>query len=396
MGLLNPLYDAVSWIIVQFHTLFSLVFPEDSGWAWGLSIVCLVILIRICLIPLFVRQIRATRNMQALQPKMRAIQERYKNDRQRQSEEMMKLYRETGTNPLASCLPILAQSPFFYALYHVLTYTSQGKTVGVMDQELVNSAREAHIFGAPIAARFTDSAATVEALNADLITVRIVTVVMIVLMSLSQFITQRQLMVKNVDTTVQNPMMQQQRMLMYLMPIMFAIFGINFPVGVLVYWLTTNAWSMGQQLYVIRRNPTPGSKAFHERQERLRAKGKLPEQKAAAKAAKAAGEDVAKAIEEATKPAKPAPVARTQPKRTTKAQRQGGAAGRPQSGAAGGKQPGQQPGKPAGGADSGTDASSSGARNASATRPQDAAQRQGGNRTKSPSRPQRPGSPKKK
>ena len=93
---------------------------RTRGWAWGLSIVSLVVLIRICLIPLFVKQIKATRNMQALQPKMKAIQERYKNDKQRQSEEMMKLYKETGTNPLSSCLPILAQSPFFFALYHVL------------------------------------------------------------------------------------------------------------------------------------------------------------------------------------------------------------------------------------------------------------------------------------
>ena len=91
-----------------------------------------MVLIRICLIPLFVKQIKSTRNMQALQPKMKAIQERYKNDKQRQSEEMMKLYKETGTNPLSSCLPILAQSPFFFALYHVLNNIAKGKTVGVI------------------------------------------------------------------------------------------------------------------------------------------------------------------------------------------------------------------------------------------------------------------------
>ncbi|MEU3501675.1 membrane protein insertase YidC, partial [Streptomyces hundungensis] len=105
----------VSWVIVQFHKLYGAIFGPDTGWAWGLSIVSLVVLIRICLIPLFVKQIKSTRNMQALQPKMKAIQERYKSDKQRQSEEMMKLYKETGTNPLSSCLPILAQSPFFFA-----------------------------------------------------------------------------------------------------------------------------------------------------------------------------------------------------------------------------------------------------------------------------------------
>ncbi|GAA2616005.1 MULTISPECIES: membrane protein insertase YidC [Streptomyces] len=251
----------VSWIIVQFHSLYGAIFGESSGLAWGLSIVSLVILIRICLIPLFVKQIKATRGMQALQPKMKAIQERYKNDKQRQSEEMMKLYKETGTNPLSSCLPILAQSPFFFALYHTLSNIADGKPVGAMDQQLVDSARAAKIFGAPIAAKFMDTPEKVAALGATLTDVRIVTAVMIIMMSLSQFYTQRQLMQKNVDLSVKTPFMQQQKMLMYIFPVIFAVMGINFPVGVLVYWLTTNVWTMGQQMYVINQNPTPGSKA---------------------------------------------------------------------------------------------------------------------------------------
>ncbi|MFH8802864.1 membrane protein insertase YidC [Streptomyces sp. NPDC017936] len=259
----------VSWVIVQFHKVYGAIFGPDTGWAWGLSIVSLVILIRICLIPLFVKQIKATRAMQTLQPEMKKIQERYKNDRQRQSEEMMKLYKETGTNPLSSCLPILAQSPFFFALYHVLNSIANNDTIGVINQSLLESAQKAHIFGAPLAAKFTDSSADVAALDASLTTVRIVTAVMIVLMSASQFYTQRQLMTKNVDTTVKTPFMQQQKMLMYVFPIMFAVFGINFPVGVLVYWLTTNVWTMGQQMYVIHNNPTPGSKAQAAYLERL-------------------------------------------------------------------------------------------------------------------------------
>ncbi|MBK3644817.1 membrane protein insertase YidC [Streptomyces sp. MBT33] len=251
----------VSWVIVQFHSVYGKIFGPDTGWAWGLSIVSLVILIRICLIPLFVKQIKATRAMQTLQPEMKKIQERYKNDKQRQSEEMMKLYKETGTNPLSSCLPILAQSPFFFALYHVLNGIATGSTIGVINESLLASARKAHIFGAPLAAKFTDSAAKVESLGATLTDVRVVTAIMIVMMSASQFYTQRQLMTKNVDTTVKTPFMQQQKMLMYVFPVMFAVFGINFPVGVLVYWLTTNVWTMGQQMYVIHNNPTPGSKA---------------------------------------------------------------------------------------------------------------------------------------
>ncbi|MET8943226.1 membrane protein insertase YidC [Streptomyces sp. NPDC004542] len=259
----------VSWVIVQFHTVYGAIFGPDTGWAWGLSIVSLVILIRICLIPLFVKQIKATRAMQTLQPEMKKIQERYKNDKQRQSEEMMKLYKESGTNPLSSCLPILAQSPFFFALYHVLNGIASGTTIGVINESLLASARQAHIFGAPLAAKFKDGAATVQALGATVTDVRVVTAVMIVLMSASQFYTQRQLMTKNVDTTVKTPFMQQQKMLMYVFPVMFAVFGINFPVGVLVYWLTTNVWTMGQQMYVIHNNPTPGSKAQAAYLERL-------------------------------------------------------------------------------------------------------------------------------
>ncbi|AGP56521.1 membrane protein insertase YidC [Streptomyces rapamycinicus] len=304
--ILGPLYDVVSWIIVQFHSFYSLIFDRDSGWAWGLSIVSLVVLIRICLIPLFVKQIKSTRNMQALQPRMKAIQERYKSDKQRQSEEMMKLYKETGTNPLSSCLPILAQSPFFISLYQVLNHIANNKTVGVIDQSLLDSARNAHIFGAPLSVKFMDSASKVESLGASLTDVRVVTITMIVLMSASQFFTQRQLMTKNVDLTVKTPFMQQQKMLMYVFPIMFAVFGINFPVGVLVYWLTTNVWTMGQQMFVIRRNPTPGSVAFKARQERLRASGKLKEEPAEVAAKEAA--ETARAN-------------RQQPKRQTKAKR---------------------------------------------------------------------------
>ncbi|MEW1749294.1 membrane protein insertase YidC [Streptomyces angustmyceticus] len=309
--ILGPLYIAVSWIIVQFHSFYSLIFDKNSGAAWGLSIVSLVVLIRICLIPLFVKQIKSTRNMQALQPKMKAIQERYKSDKQRQSEEMMKLYKETGTNPLSSCLPILAQSPFFISLYQVLSHIAQNKTVGVIDQPLLESAQKAHIFGAPLAAKFMDSAEKIQSLGASVVDVRVVTIIMIVLMSASQFYTQRQLMTKNVDLTVKTPFMQQQKMLMYVFPIMFAVFGINFPVGVLVYWLTTNVWTMGQQMFVIRRNPTPGSKAFEERQERLRAAGKLVEDPAAVEAKQAAEE---------------ARQNRQQPKRQSKSQRQTGGA----------------------------------------------------------------------
>ncbi|MFJ9772863.1 membrane protein insertase YidC [Kitasatospora sp. NPDC101157] len=321
-GFLSPLYTAVSWIIVQFHSLYSHVFDPDGGWAWGLAIASMVVVIRICLIPLFVKQIKATRAMQAIQPKMKAIQERYKNDRQRQSEEMMKLYKDAGTNPFSSCLPIIVQAPFFTALYGVLSKVAKGEDIGVIHGSLLVSAGKAHIFGAPLSATFLGSPET---------SVKIVTAVMIVMMSLSQFVTQRQLMTKNVDLTVKTPFMQQQKMLMYVFPVMFAVMGINFPVGVLVYWLTTNVWSMGQQLVVIHNNPTPGSKAFQERQARLKKAGRLradgTEIKGAlwgmlppSKAAIAEAASATAVVEESVR------ASRQQPRRQTKAQRQQGGA----------------------------------------------------------------------
>ncbi|WP_380277636.1 membrane protein insertase YidC [Kitasatospora purpeofusca] len=315
---LNPLYTAVSWIIVQFHSLYSHVFNPDGGWAWGLAIASMVVVIRICLIPLFVKQIKATRAMQAIQPKMKAIQERYKNDRQRQSEEMMKLYKEAGTNPFSSCLPILVQAPFFTALYGVLASVAKGHEIGVINGELLVSAGKAHIFGAPLSATFVGSSD---------VSVKIVVAVMIIMMSLSQFITQRQLMTKNVDLTVKTPFMQQQKMLMYVFPIMFAVMGINFPVGVLVYWLTTNVWSMGQQLIVIRNNPTPGSKAWDERQARLKKTGRLNPDGSVIKGplfgllpAKKSAVSAEAVVEESVQ------VRRQQPRKQSKSQRQHGGA----------------------------------------------------------------------
>lgn len=337
--ILKPLTIPVSWIIVQFHAFFSLIFKPDTGWAWGLSIVLLVVVIRICLIPLFVKQIKSMRAMQAIQPKMKAIQERYKNDRQRQSEEMMKLYKEAGTNPFSSCLPIIVQMPFFSALYWVLSDIAHNKTVGVINQSLLASAQKAHIFGAPLSATFRDSAAKVASLGSSLTDVRTVTVIMVILMSASQFITQRQLMTKNVDTSVNTPFMQQQKMMMYVFPLIFAVFGLflpGFPVGVLIYWLTTNAWTMGQQLVVIRRNPTPGSVAYRERQARLKAKGKLaadgtPVKAGIATLVKGGSTVPEQPVEDAAQQAR-----RQQPKRQTKAQRQAAGHG---TGAGPGAQP---------------------------------------------------------
>ena len=255
---MNPLVwleNIVSWVLVFFHGLTSTVFNEDSGWAWGLAIVALVILIRILLIPLFVKQIKSQRNLQIIQPQVKEIQKKYAGDRERQSQELMKLYKETGTNPLASCLPILAQAPIFFALFSVLNGLAQSKTRGVLTQDLMESARNAEILKAPIYGTLMNRDETLNP-SATLW----VTVILIILMTATTFLTQRQLIVKN--TAPGNPMVQQQKILLYVFPVIFAVTGINFPIGVLLYWFTTNVWTMGQQLYVIRNSPQPDTPAF--------------------------------------------------------------------------------------------------------------------------------------
>jgi YidC/Oxa1 family membrane protein insertase len=268
-SILKPLYIAVSWVIVTIHDLLSPIFGTNSGVSWSLAIIGLVIIIRIILIPLFVKQIKSQRALTALQPHMKEIQKKYKDDRQKQSEEMMKLYKEHKTNPLASCFPILAQAPIFFALFTVLNGIGKNPPVkhGVLTQEDVVSAAQAKFFGAPISDTF---------LGTNITTVKLVTVLLIALMSLTTFTTQRQLMMKGMPKmdSSNNMMLQQQKIMLYAFPLIFAISGVNFPIGVLIYWSTTNIWTWGQQFYVIKRNPTPGSPAYLElQQKRAKASG---------------------------------------------------------------------------------------------------------------------------
>ena len=159
-AILNPLYTAVSWVLVTFHDL--LAFTNNKDLQWSVGIIALVILIRIILIPLFVKQIKSQRALTALAPHMKEIQKKYKDDRQKQSEEMMKLYKEHKTNPLASCFPILAQAPIFFALFTVLNGIGKTPPVkhGVLTQADVVNAAQAKFFGAPISETFLGSSST--------------------------------------------------------------------------------------------------------------------------------------------------------------------------------------------------------------------------------------------
>ncbi|MCE1179070.1 MAG: membrane protein insertase YidC [Micrococcales bacterium] len=276
-NLIYPFEWLVAWILYGWHSLLTAIgLPAASGLAWGLSIVGLVVVMRAAMIPLFVKQIHASRRMQLIQPEIQKIQKKYKGktdpeSRQKMTQEQMDLYKKTGTNPFSSCMPILVQSPFFFGLFRVLNSLddiAKGTVdpIGPISKTLAAQAEKSTMFGAQLSDTF---------MGADTINTKIVTIVLIILMSVTTFTTQHQLMRKNMPASaLDNPFAQQQKMLLYIMPIIFAVSGVNFPIGVLIYWAVTNIWSMVQQFYVIRHMPTPGSPAEQALHARRKARGK--------------------------------------------------------------------------------------------------------------------------
>ncbi|MFD6139615.1 membrane protein insertase YidC [Promicromonospora sp. NPDC060271] len=272
---LYPIEWVVAWIIYGSHWLFTtLGMSAGPGTAWVLSIVALVIVIRIVLIPLFFKQIKASRGMQMIQPELQAVQKKYKGktdpaSRENMTRETMELYRKHGTNPFASCMPILLQSPIFFALFRVLNglkAISEGNAdpIGPITQSVAGDIESSTLFGAQLSDVF---------LQTDSWVSRAVVIALIVAMSVTTFTTQRQLTMKNMPpAALEGPMAQTQKLMLYMLPIVFAISGVNFPVGVLIYWTVTNLWSMGQQYYTIKRMPTPGSIAEKQMKERQAAK----------------------------------------------------------------------------------------------------------------------------
>ncbi len=268
-AILWPIKWVIEAILVAFHTLLTAVGMDAAdGLTWVLSIVGLVLVVRALLIPIFVKQIKSQRRMMEVAPHLKKIQDKYKGkkdqfSREAMSRETMALYKKTGTNPLASCLPLLIQMPIFFGLFSVLQ-NAQSELVGVglLNQDLSRSFGESELYGAPL--RLAMSTADGNVL------VIVIAAVMVVLMTASQFVTQLQIMSKNQSPEMKaSPMYRQQRILLYMLPLVFAFSGFAFPLGVMFYWLTSNAWTMVQQFIVIRNMPTPGSEAALEREARL-------------------------------------------------------------------------------------------------------------------------------
>lgn len=302
--ILTPFRYLMSWLLWLFHEGFSLIgLDPNSGWTWTLSIILVTIGVRAALIPLFARQIRAQRAMQALQPELRKLQAKYKGKKDQVSQQAMlaeqrALFKSHNTGMFSSCLPLLVQMPFFFSLYTVLSTTSKasGSNEGIaaLSAAHVRSFDESKIFGAKLSDTFVG---TLGSGNPNM-SVIVVAIVMIIAMVASQFFTQRQLMTKNMTKeALEGPFMRQQKMMMYILPLVFGIGGINFPIGLLIYWTASNLWTLGQQMWVIKYNPTPGSLAEKELNIRRAAKGLPPvgKTKAQAEAEAAEAEEKAKA-----------------------------------------------------------------------------------------------------
>ncbi len=258
MGILNPFYEAVAWVLMRIHALLSVPFGPASGWAWGLSIVFLVMVMRLIMVPLFVKQMHSQRKMAALAPQVAALRKKYKNDKQTMNQEVMKLYQENGANPLAGCLPLVIQLPVFFALFNVLRAIAEDKTEFGLTRAVVLSAQHAHIFTATIADRIVTSPLPPYHLAPGPASAKIVIGIFVLISSTTTFLTVRQSVkrgIGQVGTDPNNPMANSQKYMMYIAPL-FALSGLYWQFGLVLYWCTTNVWTLGQQ-YILFRNFAP-------------------------------------------------------------------------------------------------------------------------------------------
>jgi YidC/Oxa1 family membrane protein insertase len=265
-------YDGVSWVLLRWHDLWSNVFDGArvlaTDWAWVLAIVGVVITLRVVLFPLFVKQIQSQRAMQKLAPEIKALQERYKGDRETLQKEMMELYRKEKANPLMGCLPILIQMPVFLALFHVLRRPDPEQTlltdsygwtgVDAGPNSDWNSYVHADLFGAPFWSTFLTSGDQLAAVDASSLVVKLVAGVLGIAMILTTFLTTRQMILKTGWNEDPNQRMIQKVML-YGIPVIMIFSAGAFPIGVVIYWTVNNLFSLGQQQYVLHKYPPPAS-----------------------------------------------------------------------------------------------------------------------------------------
>lgn len=262
---LDWIYWAISWILLHWHSLWETIGVPDgtvlgTNWAWILAIIFLVVTVRVILFPVFVKQIKSQRAMQALQPQVKALQEKHKGDRETLQKEMMELYRKEKANPLMGCLPMFLQIPVFLGLFHVLRRLDPVQTANTTlygwSQGQWESAVHAKLFTAPIAAQFRSSTAELESMGANGTTVKILAGVLVLIMMTTTYLTSRQMILKT--GWAEDPQQRMiQRLMLYGIPASLLISGAIFPIGVIIYWVTNNLFTLGQQQWVLRKYPPP-------------------------------------------------------------------------------------------------------------------------------------------
>ena len=267
--MLDFLYTAVSWVLLRWHSLFTAIGLDPAGGVnWALSIIFLVVTARVLLFRLFIKQVKYQRHMQEIQPKIQVLREKHKNDRAEMQRQMMQLQQEQGFNPLAGCLPMFLQIPIFISLFHVLRHLSN--SVGKCSQadyhgglltlysftstETCN-ASQAKLFGAPLAGSLRDSQSViVNTLHGDITSTRVVTLVLVLISAAATLLTQL-LVAQSATTVPTGTAATVQRLMKVFIPISVLFSGVFFPLGVLLYWFTSNTWTMLQQLYINRYHP---------------------------------------------------------------------------------------------------------------------------------------------
>jgi YidC/Oxa1 family membrane protein insertase len=265
VSILNPLFDAVAWVMMRIHAVLAVPFGTSSGLTWALTIIILVVLMRLIMVPLFIKQRNSMWKMQSHMPALQEIKKKYKNDKTRLNEETMKFYKENGINPLGGCLPLVAQLPVFWSLFSVLKAVarwSPGTTPQYgMTTQFVQSAHNAHIFGIALVDQFLHPVA------GESTTSRFLIVIFVLISAGTTFLTMRQSQKRNMmnPTAVPDPdqpgaaaAASMSKNMMYIAPF-FALTGLYWQFGLVLYWVTTNVWTLGQQHVLFRKLPIVGS-----------------------------------------------------------------------------------------------------------------------------------------
>ena len=275
-SILYPFVVAVAWLWIRIHDLLLLVgMSSGAGLAWIISIILLTVLVRVLIIPLYLKQLKSMRGTSIVQPQMQKIQAKYKGktdvaSRQRMQQEISELNKKYGVNPFASCLPMLVQLPVLFAMYRAIyaihalaenTYSVGSRhidSLGPITQSVASEIDASQVFGVPLSHTIRD---------AQLMSLpTLVFVIFIIVMVATQFLTIRLTMTKNMpqNQDPNNPMVRSQRMMMYFMPFMFIFSGLFFQMGVVIYTTTAGIWGYLQMLWVIKNIPNPNSAAYKE------------------------------------------------------------------------------------------------------------------------------------